>query len=117
MLVALTNKHHPPPFSDGWPCQATHFFLGYGAAGSATVKIHHKYFKSLCNLFVELAQKQVVIIEEACYPDAAYSAFYAGQRLQQGKYDPVEPVLPLYMRPTPAEIALAKKQKAQEDRS
>jgi tRNA threonylcarbamoyladenosine biosynthesis protein TsaB len=44
-------------------------------------------------------------------PDAGYIALKSEKMLLSGKHDSKKPVLPLYLRPTPAELVLAEKQK------
>ena len=55
--------------------------------------------------------KDVQIDTDPVVPDAGYIASKAEKEFFAGKHDPKNPVLPLYLRPTPAELVLAEKQK------
>ena len=55
--------------------------------------------------------KDVQIDTTPVVPDAGYIASKAEKELLAGEHGPKKPVLPLYLRPTPAELVLAQKQK------
>jgi len=70
--------------------------------GPDNVKLHQK--------FTELFGDGVEIPRRAFYPDAAYIALRGEKEKLTGKYDRNKTVLPIYLRPSPAEIKLKEEQ-------